>query len=262
MTVQEMPPLAEVVHLADRRAAKRLESAAARRLQAQDYSRHLRLVPEIPHRKTSPMNREDQPTRVQDRVQDEVTRRMSEGNRIAWRSVAYPLITALLLVVYYQSTTANHGGVEDYVLPVVLLLSGLLSAGMTLRVPMWVGGRYAARDVEEHRSVDNKPSMVLRVMSVTPAVIGWLWTLSIATGSVILGGAMVVAMLPVLVFVTDTVLQVAFTAFHSLPTQVAIEIMDEDRSLFLDDDALDAEADAAVLEHEAEHDGDTKIEHV
>lgn len=205
------------------------------------------------------MNSEDQPSRIKDRVQVEVTRRMSEGNQIAWRATALPIITALLLVVYYQST--NHtGGPEGYILPAVIWLSGLLAAAMTLKVPMWIGGRFAAREVRAHRP-DHKPGMNLRILSVTPAVIGWAWTLVVATGNVLLGGAVVVAMLPVLVFVTDTVLQVAFTAFHSLPTQVAMEMLDEERDLYADHDAdLDEEADRAVEDHEAdlaeEHDTD------
>lgn len=251
--------LADVIPLADRRAARRLETAAARRVQAQVNNRHLRLVPKTPDRKTSTMNPEDQPASVQERVHDEVSRRMSEGNQIAWRAVALPIITALLLVVYYQSTTHAEGqGMEGYVFPAVIWLSGLLAAAMTLKVPMWIGGRFAAREVQAQQP-DHKPGMGLRAMSVTPAFIGWSWTMVVATGNVLLGAALVVAMLPVLVFVTDTVLQVAFTAFHALPTQVAMEILDEDPNLFAEpDDDIDEAADAAVLEHEAEVEQEAK----
>lgn len=189
------------------------------------------------------MNDQDQPAAVRERIAVEVNRRVSDSNKTAWRATAVPIVLALLVMVYYNGI-ANDS--EDYVFAAVLWLGAVLATTITLKFPVLVGARLAANDARG-------ASTGVRILAMAPAVAMWSWPLTMATDSMLLGLAMVAALLPILAFVSNTVLHIAFSDTSQISTDVALAEIDLNSDLMVSDAERDAEAEDALAEHDSEY---------
>lgn len=196
-----------------------------------------------PTRRTSPAR---PPTEVQDQIAVSVAADAGAETVRLGRGVAVRVLATLALTSYALWTLSEPAEeINTYVYAAVAAVAGLLATSATVRIPQLVAADTARRLLLETPSA---PTPRQHRVSVAASVAMWVLPLVVATGNAWAGLGLVVALLPLVSFVSSAVLATYLAQWSKLPAQIAVSMQRAAGRAagldFLDDE--DAEADAAL----------------